>query len=209
MVSISRKDKRGHELWQSLNRQVRSIYKPTQTFAYTISEVIIVAAILGIISSIALPSSINLINRERMRIGMSELTSFIQNSRKSAILHSTSCILTISQNATVRVTDNTNVSAVNHCAPLNTIGATDRIDLRKLSGDNSLRISVAPCLSSDCSIGFSYKGTSLSSQDRTMIIESNNIKNHQRCLVITSPLGFVRTGFSSSGQEGCSYIKTS
>ena len=209
MVSLITKSKLTGRLRPRNNCQGHQTKTSTREHGYSLSEVMIIVAILGLIGSIALPSSINLVNREKMRIAVSELTSFIQNSRKSAILHSTSCLITISNDGSVEVAEANSTDATNHCSPLNTGSAENSINLRQLSGDSSLTVSLSPCSSAECILGFSYKGTSLSSVNRSILLESEHLSNHQRCLLITSPLGFVRTGFSSSGQEGCSYIKTS
>jgi hypothetical protein len=97
----------------------------------------------------------------------------------------------------------------NHCSPLNTSTSGNNINLRQISGDNTLRVSLAPCTGSECILGFSYKGTSLSSQNQEILIDSDYINHHTRCLIITSPLGFVRTGFKSSLAESCNYTKKS
>lgn len=209
MVSLTRQSKPTRKSRRWNNLQGHQTEGSTREHGYSLSEVMIIVAILGLIGSIALPSSINLANREKMRIAVSELTSFIQNSRKNAMLHSTSCLITISNDGSVEVVDANSADATNHCSPLNTSSTENSINLRQLSGDNSLTLSLSPCSSTECILGFSYKGTSLSSVNRAILIESERLGNHQRCLLVTSPLGFVRTGFSSSGQESCSYIKTS
>lgn len=170
---------------------------------FSLIELMVVVAILGILSVVTL-SSVELLRRENLRKANVELQSFLANTRTNALLNSTSCAINInSPNPGIISVSEVGNPTSSRCSPTYGTLLRPELNLRQLGKDQSLQVTVNSCSGSDCTIGFSFRGTSLSSVDRIITLSSELTNNSRRCVLITTPVGFIKTGRQENGQSSC------
>ncbi|CAA9553726.1 hypothetical protein AVDCRST_MAG81-48 [uncultured Synechococcales cyanobacterium] len=154
---------------------------------FTLTEMLVIVAIVGILSAIVAPSFLGLLNRNKVSNAVVNLQGVLQEAQRESLRKSKTCTVNIpsSSNPTV-----TGPSGSSYCL---------------ITGDRVLKdISIRRDDTSLGTITFDFKGrTTTGGSDFQAIVFSvaNDTSTPERCLMISNPLGVVRTGLynDSSG----------
>ena len=142
---------------------------------FTLTEVIVVIVIIGVIGALAIPSFFSLLNRNRVNQALGEIEGALREAQKVAIRNSRSCTININTTSN-RISNN---------------GANDNclLTTRNINPDLTLT-------SSRATITFSSKGNiSLDPQTPVVVISfPDGGSNQPRCVVMENTLGLIRTG---------------
>ena len=143
---------------------------------FTLTEVIVVTVIVGVIGAFTVPNFFSLLNRNRVDQAVGEIEGAFKEAQKGAIRTSRSCTISI-DTTTKRISNN---SADDNC-------------LLTIRDYNNTQFTLT---SSRTTITFSSKGNiSLDPQTPVIVISfPNGGSNQQRCVVIENTLGLIRTG---------------
>ena len=194
------------------DKETHNFTRPTERSAdsgFTISELIVVIFVISLGLSLGFTGLSALVQRERLRVAASEASGFIESVRKAAIAHSITCIIDIQPSGIISASTlalNTNDT---RCVEAIADGSTS-INLRTLSNDSTLTISPATSsLNTGDKPGFSFKGTSVKANNHEIIVSSSKTEDFSYCIMITSPLGFIKEGKKESTDNNCTYTKSS
>ena len=136
---------------------------------FTLIETLTILVIIGILSAIAAPSFLGLLNRGKVSSNLNELQGALQEAQREAMRRSKPCTVEL----------NTTLKAVT--APCLVTG--ERIF------DSSVGLE-----SNGSSIPFDYRGIITLGSGRTFVLFTQESFSNKKCLVISSPLGMIRTG---------------
>ena len=183
-----------------------------QKDAFTVTELLLVAALIGILSGIAIANLSQRWAQERLLAAARETHTWLENQRLIAMKEGQACEISI--NATTATLDPSadNVSVAsgetlnNSCkdqAPLairDTVTNGGSIDLSTSDPDAT-------------GIRFSFRGlseiitTSTDVNDQHVLILKLNHPDSkkQRCIKLMSPLGLIRTGWSDANASSCQF----
>ena len=183
-----------------------------QKDAFTVTELLLVAALIGILSGIAIANLSQRWAQERLLAAARETHTWLENQRLIAMKEGQACEISI--NATTATLDPSadNVSLAsgetlnNSCkdqAPLairDTVTNGGSIDLSTSDPDAT-------------GIRFSFRGlseiitTSTDANDQHVLILKLNHPDSkkQRCIKLMSPLGLIRTGWSDANASSCKF----
>jgi hypothetical protein len=162
----------------------------------------VVILLIGMGISYGFSALAALSRRERLRVALAESAGFLEAVRRNAMAHSISCMVNITTSGEISVAEIPSNTTSNRCLPSMDNAATG-IQLRELTNDPSLTAS----LSNNSTVGFSFKGTSLSDTSLEILISSGKTADFSYCLAITTPLGFIRTGRKLSSITPCEYTQ--
>lgn len=135
---------------------------------FTLIETLIILVIIGVLSAIAAPSFLSLFKRNKVNDALVQVQGALQEAQRQAIRNNKSCTVTI---------DTTNKKVTAPCL---------------VTGDRILDSSISMA-TSETSIQFSIKGTITLADAGTVVVSSADTSK-KSCLVISSPLGIMRTG---------------
>lgn len=147
---------------------------------FTLLELIVALFIFGIITAIAAPNFIGLLNRTRVDASLEKLVGAIKETQRQA--------MRLSQRCRINIDPNTNMltATPNDCL-LNAREIDKNVDIRtNIRGRTP-------------SIFFSHKG---STTKMGTIVLSSDLTNTQKCFVISLGLGIVRTGNYTGSKTG-------
>ena len=154
---------------------------------FTLIEITIIVVIIGILSAVAAPSFLGMLNRNKVNNALSELRGALQEAQREAIRKSKSC--------TVTVTSGANPNVTSPCL---------------VTGDRTLTgISIRHNGTTMGTITFNFKGqTTTGGSDTQAIVISlaNDTSTQERCLMISDPLGMIKTGIYSDSQRNRSTV---
>jgi prepilin-type N-terminal cleavage/methylation domain-containing protein len=136
---------------------------------FTLIETLIIVVIIGILSAIAVPSFLALLDRSKVNSALSQVQGVLQQAQREAIRKSKPCTVTLAP-ATKQVTANCSVTS-----------------------DRTLNSSIG-METNETSIQFSYRGTITLSDAGTVVFFTESNPTKKKCLVISKPLGIIRTG---------------
>jgi len=160
---------------------------------FTLVELLITTAILGVLSGLAIPSFFRQWEDERLNAANKILVAWVDDQRKRAIQNSIPCDVTF---------DLTNAIASSQCDHEATIG--ESLDLRSLiSNSNGINMSMVEGTNPWT---FSPRGTTTSTAEIQLTLTGSD--DLGRCLRLMAPLGLLRSG--RLNQEGqCDYTTAS
>ena len=160
---------------------------------FTLVELLIATAILGILSGLAIPSFFRQWEDERLNSANKTLAAWVDDQRKRALQNSIPCDVTF---------DLTNAIASSKCDHETTIG--ESLDLRSLiSNSNGINMSMVEGTNLWT---FSPRGTTTSAAELQLTLTGSD--DLGRCLRLMAPLGLLRSG--RLNQEGqCDYTTAS
>ena len=139
---------------------------------FTLIELAVVVAIIGIVAAIASPTFLALISKNRLNQGIQQLLGAVNEAQRQAMLRGLIC--------TVRVNPSTNEITANPSVCL--------LSSRQLDLEITIRENFP---GSVANIAFSHKGNT--TRMGTIVLSSNNT-NVQKCFVISLGTGIKRIG---------------
>ena len=152
---------------------------------FTLIELLVVMIMIGILSAIAAPSFLGLLNRNRVNNATIRLKSALVEAQANTIRIGKSCTLSIPEGTGVTLTQ------TGQCWRTGAESFSDP----QASGTNPT-FAITPDTSlTFLEVGFDFKGrvTTPTAATQNVIISVPNT-NYQRCVNISYPLGIVRMG---------------
>ncbi|ADI63779.1 type 4 pilin ['Nostoc azollae' 0708] len=137
---------------------------------FTILEAVVIVAIVGIFMAFSAPSYLAWSQRKKVDSALTSIEGAMKEAQRQAIAKSLTCNVTLNT-STLKITSTTSSSCL-------------------LTGDRELT-SVA-LATSGTTIDFDYLGNS--STEITVVVSSSANPNFKKCLVLSKPLGLIRTG---------------
>lgn len=149
---------------------------------WTLIEVGAVVIVIGILSSLAFPSFGKMQARNQLRGAMGQVQAAFQEAQKNAIKKGSSCTVVI----TPSTRNVAQASGNNGCVPNPvTIAANSGISFTLPAAATSIQ--------------FSYKGNPGITTDQTIVLSHEITSLEPRCLVISSGIGIMRSGYVQGG----------
>lgn len=136
---------------------------------FTLIETMIIVVIIGILSAIAGPSFLGMLNKARVNSALSEIQGILQQAQREAMRKSKACTVTLNP---------TNNAISSDCS---------------VTGVPTLNSNIVMA-ANEKSFKFSYRGTITLSDAGTIVLSSKDNPSVKKCLVISHPLGIIRTG---------------
>lgn len=142
---------------------------PRNNHGFTLIETMIIVVIIGILSAIAGPSFLGMLNRNKVNSVLSEMQGTLQQAQREAMRKSKACTVTL---------DTTKKIIGSDCSPT----GVPILDSNIVIATN------------ETSFKFSYRGTITLNDAGTIVLSSKDNPSIKKCLVISHPLGIIRTG---------------
>jgi len=143
------------------------VHKNDQGF--TLIETLIIVMIIGILSAISAPSYLAFNSKRKVNDAVAKVQGALQECQRESIRRSKSYTVTL---------NTTDKKVTGDCL---------------VTGERIIDSSVS-VQSNETSIAFSYRGTITLPDSGTVVFSNTNTPNEKKCLVISSPLGIIRTG---------------
>ena len=153
---------------------------------FTLIEVLVVMIMIGILSAIAAPSFMGLLNRNRVNNAAIRLKSALVEAQANTIRLGKSCTLGIPEGTGVTLTQ------TGQCWRT---GAESFSDPQASGTNPTFAVLPTNINSGNLDVSFDFKGrvTTSTSATQTVVISVPNT-TYQRCVNISYPLGIVRMG---------------
>ncbi len=151
---------------------------------FTLIETTIIVVIVGILSAIAAPSFLGMLNRNKVNDALVQVRGALQEAQREAMRKSKSCSVTI---------NTTNKKVTGPCLVTGARALPDGVEIATTTNINNNQIQ------------FSYKGTITLSDAGTVVMFNSNT-SQKKCLVISKPLGIIRVGNYSGATSADSTI---
>lgn len=136
---------------------------------FTLIETLTVVIIISILSAIAAPGLLGMLNRNKVNTALDQVQGALQEAQREAMRKSQSCTVTL---------DSTNSKITSSCL---------------VTGDRTLPSGVVLATNLDPStVTFSFRGNTTTSG--TIVVYSNDSNQQKKCLVISNGLGIMRAG---------------
>jgi len=148
---------------------------------FTLIEMLVIVAVIGILAAIAAPSFLGLLNQKKVDDALAQVQGALQEAQREAIRKSKSCEVT--------VPNTNNPTLTSPCF---------------VTGSRTLKGITIRRPNSISSITFNLKGGT--NNGGTIVFAlSNNTATKQKCLVISPGIGLMRTGnYANSDTSGSS-----
>lgn len=145
---------------------------------FTLIEILIILFIVGTLSAISAPNFIGLLNRGKVNDAVAQARGALQEAQREAIRKSKNCTVIVPAGSDVTLT------SPNNCLVTGKRTLTG-ISIRR---NNSFG-----------TITFDFKGriTAGGSNEEAIVFSPKNVTASERCLMISKPLGLIRTGIYS------------
>jgi prepilin-type N-terminal cleavage/methylation domain-containing protein len=171
---------------------------------FTLIELLVVVVIVGISAAVATPSLVGSLRQNRANQAFSQLVSALQSAQANANRLSTTCTVTVTQTQVtaapvgcIQETVNFDSTIINvNTSPTSTTPFTTPI---AFNFNGTINTTITPTNPTTLFVARKI-GTTLSA-----VISTANISN-ANCVVITSPLGFIRTGKYNTSSTNCEII---
>ncbi len=174
---------------------------------FTLIELLVIMVIIGILSAIAAPSFLGLLNRNRVSNATIRLKSALEEARANTIRIGKSCSLTINRGTGSAITLVDNVTtATPQCWRTGAESFADTNVSFKFVNEDTVATTLTTL-----PIAIDFKGritetsASKGGSDKRAIIISLANTTYQRCVMISYPLGIVRTGTYETVTSGGKY----
>lgn len=136
---------------------------------FTLIETLIIVVIVGILSAIAAPSFLGLFGRNKVDNALNQARGALQECQREAIRKSKSYTVTL---------NTTNKTVTGDCLVTGSRNFNSGVNVQ----------------ANETSFQFSYRGTITLADAGTVVLSTLDDPNKKKCLVISAPLGIMRTG---------------
>jgi Tfp pilus assembly protein FimT len=177
---------------------------------FTLIETLTILVLIGILSALAAPSFLGLLNRTKVNNALVKLQGALQEAQREAVRQSRNCTVIVPAGSNVTLTsptEDTNGNGVLDLTPTSEdINSNGQLDTNNclVTGDRTLTdINIRR----DATLGtitFNFKGqTTTGGSDTQAIVISlaNDTSIQERCLMISNPLGMIKTGIYNDSQR--------
>lgn len=179
---------------------------------FTLIELLVVIALVGILSGLSIASFSQRWAQERLLRATKETQSWLEEQRKIAMKEGQACEITINTTDAILDPTSTTLTLDDGSQLKNSCSNQAILSIRNtVTNGNGINLSTAdPGVTS---LRFSFRGlseiitSSTNEQDtKVLTLKLNHPEsNKQRCIRIMSPLGLIRTGWSSATSNTCHY----
>lgn len=132
-------------------------------------ETLTIVIIIGILSAIAAPSFLGMLNRNKVNDALAQAKGALEEAQREAIRRSKRC-------------------------PVNIFKITKQMTGSCLVTGNRIFDSSIGIETNQTSIEFSYRGTINLADDATVVLYNPEDASNKKCIVVSTPLGIVRVG---------------
>lgn len=143
---------------------------PKNEHGFTLFELIITMVIAGILAAMSAPSVFQMYQNAKVNTLYNEVRGALQQSQREAMRRSTSCTVTLDASNNNTVTGS--------C--LSESFSEPQIEIKANNNANP--------------INYSYRGTVTNSRTIVIYDQNNSASSSAKCIVISSPLGILRSG---------------
>ena len=145
---------------------------------FTLIETLVVIIIIGILSAVAAPSFLGMLNKAKVNDAVAKMRGALQEAQREAIRKSKNCTVTVPSGTDPTVTSPCFITGV-----------------RTLTG---IRIRVNATSLGTITFNFQGRATTGGSDNQAIVLSlANDTSTQERCLMISSPLGLIRNGIYS------------
>lgn len=144
---------------------------------FTLIESVVAIVVLGILASIAAPNLLIWYSNKQVEQGLGKIQGALLEAQRQAMRQSRNCIVTIPSGADVQIT----------ASPASCV-STDLASTRTLQ---KLAVRRSNLLAT---VTFDYKGETADQTATVVVSTSSGGTAKQTCLVLSGPLGLMRTG---------------
>lgn len=162
---------------------------------FTLIEMLVIVAIVGILSAIVAPSFLAYLNRAKVRDALTKAQGALQEAQREAIRKSKTCTIFVfaGNNASLRNSEDLNGNgALNTGEDLNGNGVLDTGSCL-VTGDRKLEGISLRRPNTISSITFTFKGGTSSTGTMVFALPSST-STKQKCLSISPGIGLMRSG---------------
>ena len=183
-----------------------------QKDAFTVTELLLVAALFGILSGIAIANLSQRWAQERLLAAARETHTWLENQRLIAMKEGQACEISINTTTATLDPSADNVSLANGETLNNSCKDQAPLAIRDtVTNGGSIDLSTSD--PDATGIRFSFRGLSEISTTSTDVNDQHVLilkLNHpdskkQRCIKLMSPLGLIRTGWSDANASSCKF----
>ena len=189
-----------------------NMLKTSKNSGFTLSEILIVAVLISILSGVAIASFSQRWAQERLLAAARETHTWLENQRLVAMKEGQACEISIDTTTATLDSSAENVSLTNGETLNNSCKDQASLAIREAvtNGDG---ISLSTGDPAATGIRFSFRGLSeiiTTSSDPTdqqiLVLKLNHPDSQkQRCIKLMSPLGLIRTGWSDANASSCKF----
>lgn len=182
---------------------------------FTLAEVMVIVVIVGILAALAIPNLRGWLNKKQVDSAVDKVRGALSEAQREAIRNSLGCKVNLDA-----VTEKVSAIYVNAAGdPIDKVGKPITSGNPPISclvtGDRNLREadlavgffgvakSSVDMQSNVTSTQFSYRGTNTLGSAGTITFSASGNSSYKRCLVISSPLGIMRTGIYDDATSSC------
>lgn len=152
---------------------------PKRNQGFTLTEVLIIVVVVGILAAVAAPSFLGWYNRQKVNQALIEVQGALKEAQREAIKKSKGCTVTLNTN-----------SVTGDCL---VTGRRDLCEKRDSSGTCiKPGVEIKTNLSGN-KISFSFKGNTTSG-GTTILYMPDGSTSEMKCLAVSNGIGIMRTG---------------
>lgn len=160
---------------------MKQLNVPKQERGFTLIEIIVTVIVVGILSAVAAPSLLGLLNQTRVNDGLRQIQSSLKEAQRQAMRRGDTCTVTLD------ATNNTIIGT-----PVQCLAGSKTVDSNlKFKGDADPVV-----------INFSRKGSNASGEKTIAIYRDGVTNSIQKCVILTANLGGVKTGIYTGSVAG-------
>lgn len=164
---------------------------------FTLIEILVIVAIIGILTAIATPSFFSLLSRKRVDDALTKVQGSLQEAQTEAIRKSRTCTVSVPEGNNVTLTsspeDVDGDGVLDAGEDTNNNAVLDK-NTCLITGNRTLdEVAIASNLPlASKQITFSFRGNTVNSG--TVVLSKSDGSGQRRCLVISNGIGLMRTG---------------